>query len=109
MPLSDYGVAIGTYISFARDPQDQYGHWYHGHLTIQTPAGQYQSALDVDTPSGVGVSFKAIPNLDVGLFATVNALSDAGASAAIHIDLGGPRLCSGRSAANALFAASSRN
>ena len=51
MPLPRYGVAIGTYVSFVRDPQDQYGRWYHGHLTIDTPGGQFQSALDVDTPS----------------------------------------------------------
>jgi len=74
MPLTHYGVAIGTYVTFARDPQDQFGHWYHGHLTIQTPAGAYQSALDVDTPSGVGVSFKTIRNLDANQFATISAL-----------------------------------
>jgi Uncharacterized conserved protein (DUF2278) len=58
VPLPQYGVAIGTFVSFARDPQDQYGHWYHGHLTIDTPEGHFQSALDVDTPSGVGVSYR---------------------------------------------------
>jgi hypothetical protein len=63
MPLPQYGVAIGTYASFARDPQDQYGHWYHGHLTIDTPEGPFQSALDVDTPSGVGVSYRVSRNL----------------------------------------------
>jgi hypothetical protein len=63
MPLPKYGVAIGTFASFARDPQDQYGHWYHGHLTIDTPDGQFQSALDVDTPSGVGVSYRVSRNL----------------------------------------------
>jgi hypothetical protein len=39
MPLPNYGVAIGSYASFARDAPDQYGRWYHGHLTIDTPAG----------------------------------------------------------------------
>jgi hypothetical protein len=63
MPLPRYGVAIGTFVSFARDPQDQFGHWYHGHLTIATPQGQYASALDVDTPSGVGVSYRISPSL----------------------------------------------
>lgn len=76
MSLPSYGVAIGTYVSFARDPQDQFGHWYHGHLTIRTPAGNYQSALDVDTPSGVGVSFKIIQNLSKTRFSTVSALPD---------------------------------
>jgi Uncharacterized conserved protein (DUF2278) len=63
MPLPRYGVAIGTFVSFARDPQDQFGHWYHGHLTIATPQGQYASALDVDTPSGIGVSYRISPSL----------------------------------------------
>jgi len=58
VPLPQYGVAIGTFVSFARDPQDQFGRWYHGHLTIDTPAGHFQSALDVDTPSGIGVSYR---------------------------------------------------
>jgi uncharacterized protein DUF2278 len=74
MPLPAYGVAIGTYVSFARDPQDQYGRWYHGHLTIATPAGEYQSALDVDTPSGLGVSYRLSYGLDPSAFQTVAAL-----------------------------------
>jgi len=73
-PLPAYGVAIGTYVSFARDPQDQYGRWYHGHLTIATPAGEYESALDVDTPEGVGVSYRLSYGLDPGAFETVAAL-----------------------------------
>jgi len=75
-PLPGYGVAIGTYVSFARDPQDQFGHWYHGHLTIATPAGQYQSALDVDTPSGVGVSYRLSHHLSPTAFGAVAALPD---------------------------------
>ena len=75
-PLPGYGVAIGTYVSFARDPQDQFGHWYHGHLTIATPAGQYQSALDVDTPNGVGVSYRLSHHLSPAAFGAVAALPD---------------------------------
>ena len=74
MPLPRYGVAIGTYVSFVRDPQDQYGRWYHGHLTIDTPGGQFQSALDVDTPSGVGVSYRVSHSLaksELGVVATL--------------------------------------
>jgi hypothetical protein len=63
VPLPQYGVAIGSFVRFARDPQDQFGHWYHGHLTIATPAGEFQSALDVDTPSGIGVSYRISRNL----------------------------------------------
>ena len=74
VPLPQYGVAIGTYVSFVRDPQDQYGRWYHGHLTIDTPDGQFQSALDVDTPSGVGVSYRVSRSLaksDLGIVASL--------------------------------------
>jgi Uncharacterized conserved protein (DUF2278) len=76
MPLARYGVAIGTFVSFARDPQDQFGRWYHGHLTIATPAGQYQSALDVDTPSGIGVSYRISPNLQQQALGPVAAMLD---------------------------------
>jgi Uncharacterized conserved protein (DUF2278) len=72
MPLARYGVAIGTFVSFQRDPQDQFGHWYHGHLTIATPAGNYASALDVDTPSGVGVSYRLSPALRTSDLAASN-------------------------------------
>lgn len=63
MPLAAYGVAIGNFVSFTRDTPDQFGHWYHGHLTIATPAGRFASALDVDTPSGIGVSYRISRNL----------------------------------------------
>jgi hypothetical protein len=75
MPLADYGVAIGTYVSFYRDPPHAMGTWYHGHLQIMTPAGQYTSALDVDKPSG-GVSVKTMAPLDPALFSAVSALPD---------------------------------
>jgi hypothetical protein len=76
MPLPSYGVAIGTYLSFARDPQDNFGHWYHGHIRIQTPAGVYQSALDVDTPTGAGISFRVLHSLDAAAFAPIRQLTD---------------------------------
>jgi Uncharacterized conserved protein (DUF2278) len=76
MPLARYGVAIGTFVSFARDPQDQFGRWYHGHVTIATPVGQYQSALDVDTPSGIGVSYRISPSLPQQALGPVAAMPD---------------------------------
>jgi Uncharacterized conserved protein (DUF2278) len=74
MPLARYGAAIGSFVSFERDSPDQFGRWYHGHLTIATPAGQYESALDVDTPSGVGISYRVsrnLPQTDLGPVATM--------------------------------------
>ena len=76
MPLERYGVAIGTFVRFYRDPPDSFGRWYHGHVDIATPAGQYTSALDVDTPTGVGVSVKTVAPLDAARFAPVRALPD---------------------------------
>ena len=76
MPLPRYGVVIGTFVSFARDPQDQFGHWYHGHLTISTPAGDYRSALDVDTPTGIGISYRVSRRLSPRQLSPVDQLSD---------------------------------
>jgi hypothetical protein len=61
MPLSNgYGVAVGTFVSFAREDPTHFGSWYHGRLRISTPAGTYEAALDVDTPSGIGVSYRLV-------------------------------------------------
>jgi hypothetical protein len=64
MPLDNgYGVAKGTFVSFTREDPNDFGHWYHGKLKIATPAGQYEAALDVDTPTGVGVSYRVVTGL----------------------------------------------
>lgn len=71
-----YGVVVGTYASFRRDDPDEFGHWYHGHLRVNTPAGEYEAALDVDTPSGVGVSFRVVEDLTIGDFPALATLGD---------------------------------
>ncbi|MEZ0579019.1 DUF2278 family protein [Nocardioides sp. MH1] len=77
MPLSHgYGVAIGTFASFARENPTDYGTWYHGKLRIDTPAGQYEAALDVDTPSGVGVSYRVVADLTTHDIPLLAALPD---------------------------------
>jgi hypothetical protein len=64
MPLDHgYGVAIGTFASFTREDPTDFGTWYHGKLHIDTPAGEYEAALDVDTPSGIGVSYRLVDDL----------------------------------------------
>jgi hypothetical protein len=77
MPLDHgYGVAIGTFASFTREDPSDFGHWYHGKLHINTPAGQYEAALDVDTPSGVGVSYRVVTDLSTASFSSIAAYAD---------------------------------
>jgi Uncharacterized conserved protein (DUF2278) len=76
MPLSAYGVAIGSLVRFFRDPPDDFGHWYHGHIELSTPAGIWTSALDVDTPTGVGVSYRVSRNLDQTVLGPVGTLAE---------------------------------
>jgi uncharacterized protein YukJ len=76
MPLPHYGVAIGSFAGFTRDPQHEYGHWYHGHLGVVAPAGRYEAALDVDAPSSVGVSYRLVTDLAVADIVAVRALPD---------------------------------
>jgi hypothetical protein len=64
MPLDHYGVAIGTLISFTRDSHHDFGAWYHGHVTLDTGGGhRWESALDVDAPSSVGVAYRLVTDL----------------------------------------------
>src|SRR5690242_20033680 len=77
MPLDHgYGVAIGTFVSFTRENPDDFGRWYHGILHIATPAGQYEAALDVDTPNGVGVSHRLTTGLTAADLGPVPGLGD---------------------------------
>lgn len=77
MPLDHgYGVAIGAFASFTREDPSDFGHWYHGKLRITTPAGQYEAALDVDTPSGIGVSYRVVTDLSAADFPDIASLAD---------------------------------
>lgn len=77
MPLDHgYGVAIGTFASFAREDPSSFGTWYHGKLHINTPAGEYEAALDVDTPSGIGVSYRVVDDLTTQDIRVLAALSN---------------------------------
>ena len=74
MPLPGYGVAIGSLVDFTRDPQHDFGSWYHGHVTLDAGGVQWQSALDVDAPQSVGVAYRLVTGLtsgDLGPVATL--------------------------------------
>jgi hypothetical protein len=77
MGLSNgYGVVIGQKTSYYRDPPDNYGRYYHGNITISTPAGLYQCAIDVDPkamPDGIQWRVVRIRKAD---FAAIKALAD---------------------------------
>jgi hypothetical protein len=50
MPLPHYGVVLGTFGGFRRDDPDEFGKYYHGHVTVNLPGGEtYNCAVDVDT------------------------------------------------------------
>ncbi|KPM50782.1 hypothetical protein CcI49_36175 [Frankia sp. CcI49] len=74
MPLAGYGVLIGTLDRFAREDPNDFGSWYHGKMYVNAPAGQYECAVDVSTPSGVPIQYREVRNLDEALFAPVAAL-----------------------------------
>jgi hypothetical protein len=49
MPLSKYGVLLGSKAGYHRDPPDDFGRFYHGHIDVQTPGQLYNTAIDVDS------------------------------------------------------------
>jgi uncharacterized protein DUF2278 len=64
MPLPRYGVAIGKFVRFTRDPQHDFGSWYHGHVSIDAAGTPWESALDVDAPVAVGIAYRIVTGLD---------------------------------------------
>lgn len=63
MPFTKYGVAIGTFVRFTRDPSHHYGSWYHGHVTVDADGAEWESALDVDAPAAVGIAYRLVTGL----------------------------------------------
>ena len=74
MPLPLFVVAVGTLVRFFRDPPDNFGRWYHGHVEVSTPSGVWTSALDVDTPTGLGISYRVSGNLNPSVLGPVRSL-----------------------------------
>ncbi|MFC6155530.1 DUF2278 family protein [Kribbella jiaozuonensis] len=76
MPLTSYGVLAGRLVRFAREDPDDFGSWYHGKMYVAAPAGEYEGAVDVSTPSGIPVEYREVRYLDADLFAATAALAD---------------------------------
>src|SRR5215211_6332921 len=76
MPLTHYGVLLGTKVGYHRDPPDNFGKFYHGHIDVQTPGGLYNTAIDVDSNRpGVSVQWRILP-LRVTEWSPVFGLAD---------------------------------
>jgi hypothetical protein len=76
MPLTNYGVLLGTKAAYYRDTPDNQGKYMHGHIDVQTPGGLYNTAIDVDVAKpGVRVERRVIP-LRVGEWSDVFGLAD---------------------------------
>ena len=67
-------MLIGSLNRFAREDANNYGSWYHGKLYVDTPAGPYECAVDVSTPSGVQVQYRVVHYLNPNLFSVVSSL-----------------------------------
>jgi hypothetical protein len=63
MPLPAYGVLVGTLSLISRDNLTPTGSFRQGTLHVDTPAGQYECAVDVLTPS-VKVQYRLIRRLN---------------------------------------------
>ncbi len=74
MPLPAYGVLVGTLNHFTRDDLTPTDSFRHGTLHLDTPAGQYEGAVDTLTPSGVKVQFRLIRHLSRSALAPTLAL-----------------------------------
>jgi hypothetical protein len=79
MPVQDYGVVIGQYDHFDRDPANNYGNYYHGHIFVRIGSGAesvlYNCAVDVKYPTGV-VEYFEPSKLDASKFNNVQLLAD---------------------------------
>ena len=73
MPLPAYGVLIGTLNHFTRE-DPTLGSYSHGKLYVDTPAGQYEGAVDVSTPSGIKVQYRLVRHLSRPALASALAL-----------------------------------
>lgn len=74
MGLPNYGVLIGTFNHFEREPQDHYGKWYHGFVFVNATGKVYRCAVDVYKPDG-GFQYMFL-GLQQNMFTNVSGLPD---------------------------------
>ena len=74
MALPAYGVLIGTLNHFTREGPNSSGSYSHGKLYADTPAGQYEAAVDVSTPSSIKVQYRLVRHLSRPALASALAL-----------------------------------
>lgn len=60
MPISGYGVLLGAKIGYHRDQPNNFGKYFHGHITVGTPGGTFETAIDVDSQPPKKVLWKIV-------------------------------------------------
>lgn len=61
MLTDGYGVLVGTLTGHHRDNPDNFGRWYHVHLSVSALNHTYDAAIDVDShQSNTGVEWKVV-------------------------------------------------
>ncbi|MFT3909659.1 MAG: DUF2278 family protein [Ferruginibacter sp.] len=75
MPLPSYGVVIGTLVKFERDPPDDFGRYFHGHIFVNAGGTTYRCAVDVNTPNG-DFQFMFLAGLDASMFTNISGLAN---------------------------------
>lgn len=86
MPVQDYGVIIGAYDHFDRDPTNHFGNFFHGHIFVRVQGAPgasvlYNCAVDVKFPDGK-VEYAMLACLTRAKFSNVRALPDGSHSLA---------------------------
>jgi hypothetical protein len=74
MSLPNYGLLVGTFNRFEREPQDNYGRWYHGFVFVSATRQVYRCAVDVYKPDG-GFQYMLLA-LQKNLFTPISSLPD---------------------------------
>jgi hypothetical protein len=80
MAVQDYGVVIGAYDHFDRDPTNRFGNLFHAHIFVRAPDATgapalYNCAVDVKFLNGK-VEYAMLSGLDRARFSTLRALSN---------------------------------